>query len=55
MITMFQEMEPYLPVTSKCARFCLSTATVIFWVSEYLCVHARVLLTAIRSEPCFLS
>uniref|UniRef100_A0AAQ4S0B6 Anoctamin n=1 Tax=Gasterosteus aculeatus aculeatus TaxID=481459 RepID=A0AAQ4S0B6_GASAC len=42
-----QEMEPYLPVTSKCARFCLSTATVIFWVSEYLCVHARVLLTAI--------
>ncbi|XP_034047497.1 anoctamin-5b isoform X3 [Thalassophryne amazonica] len=28
-----QEMEPYLPVTSKCARFCLSTATVIFWIS----------------------
>ncbi|KAM8893597.1 anoctamin-5b isoform 5-T6 [Spinachia spinachia] len=28
-----QEMEPYLPATSKCARFCLSTATVIFWVS----------------------
>ncbi|XP_047219717.1 anoctamin-5b isoform X2 [Girardinichthys multiradiatus] len=28
-----QEMEPYLPVTSKCARFCLSGATVIFWVS----------------------
>ncbi|XP_033479131.1 anoctamin-5b isoform X1 [Epinephelus lanceolatus] len=28
-----QEMEPYLPVTSKCARFCLSSATVIFWIS----------------------
>uniref|UniRef100_A0A672JJS8 Anoctamin n=1 Tax=Salarias fasciatus TaxID=181472 RepID=A0A672JJS8_SALFA len=28
-----QEMEPYLPVTSKCARFCLSGATVIFWIS----------------------
>ncbi|KAM8876506.1 LOW QUALITY PROTEIN: anoctamin-5-like [Synchiropus picturatus] len=28
-----QEMEPYLPVTSKCARFCLSTATVVFWIS----------------------
>uniref|UniRef100_A0A8C9YE67 Anoctamin n=1 Tax=Sander lucioperca TaxID=283035 RepID=A0A8C9YE67_SANLU len=28
-----KEMEPYLPVTSKCARFCLSAATVIFWIS----------------------
>ncbi|XP_071381839.1 anoctamin-5b isoform X1 [Centroberyx affinis] len=28
-----QEMEPYLPVTSKCARFCLSGATVLFWLS----------------------
>uniref|UniRef100_A0A671V8A0 Anoctamin n=1 Tax=Sparus aurata TaxID=8175 RepID=A0A671V8A0_SPAAU len=27
------EMEPYLPVTSKCARFCLSAATVLFWIS----------------------
>ncbi|XP_034032207.1 anoctamin-5-like isoform X2 [Thalassophryne amazonica] len=28
-----QEMEPYLPVTSKCARMCLSGATVLFWIS----------------------
>uniref|UniRef100_A0A671V5F4 Anoctamin n=1 Tax=Sparus aurata TaxID=8175 RepID=A0A671V5F4_SPAAU len=28
-----KEMEPYLPVTSKCARFCLSAATVLFWIS----------------------
>uniref|UniRef100_A0A8C5CAJ0 Anoctamin n=1 Tax=Gadus morhua TaxID=8049 RepID=A0A8C5CAJ0_GADMO len=28
-----QEMEPYLPVTSKCARTCLSGATVLFWIS----------------------
>ncbi|XP_076585624.1 anoctamin-5b isoform X1 [Chaetodon auriga] len=28
-----QEMEPYLPVTSKCARFCLSATTVLFWIS----------------------
>ncbi|KAG7468367.1 hypothetical protein MATL_G00142180 [Megalops atlanticus] len=28
-----QEMEPYLSVTSKCARFCLSGATVIFWMA----------------------
>ncbi|XP_058237542.1 anoctamin-5b isoform X1 [Hemibagrus wyckioides] len=26
-----QEMEPYLPLTSKCARFCFSGATVLFW------------------------
>ncbi|XP_065123963.1 anoctamin-5b isoform X1 [Paramisgurnus dabryanus] len=26
-----QEMEPYLPFASKCARFCLSGATVLFW------------------------
>ncbi|XP_028999538.1 anoctamin-5b isoform X2 [Betta splendens] len=28
-----QEMEPYLPVTSKCARYCFSAATVLFWTS----------------------
>ncbi|KAG7245455.1 hypothetical protein INR49_010906 [Caranx melampygus] len=28
-----QEMEPYLPITSKCARMCLSGATVLFWIS----------------------
>ncbi|XP_032378991.1 anoctamin-5 isoform X2 [Etheostoma spectabile] len=28
-----QEMEPYLPVTSKCARSCLSGATVLLWLS----------------------
>ncbi|XP_076863653.1 anoctamin-5 isoform X2 [Brachyhypopomus gauderio] len=28
-----QEMEPYLPVTSKLARSCLSGATVLFWIS----------------------
>ncbi|KAM9496203.1 anoctamin-5 [Clarias gariepinus] len=28
-----QEMEPYLPVTSKCARSMLSGATVLFWIS----------------------
>ncbi|XP_030645876.1 anoctamin-5 [Chanos chanos] len=27
-----QEMEPYLPVTSKCARSFLSGATVLFWM-----------------------
>ncbi|KAL6461559.1 hypothetical protein MHYP_G00297030 [Metynnis hypsauchen] len=26
-----QEMEPYLPFTSKCARFCVSGAVVLFW------------------------
>uniref|UniRef100_A0AAY4EDL3 Anoctamin n=1 Tax=Denticeps clupeoides TaxID=299321 RepID=A0AAY4EDL3_9TELE len=27
-----QEMEPYLPLSSKCARSCLSGATVLFWM-----------------------
>uniref|UniRef100_A0A7N8XXC6 Anoctamin n=1 Tax=Mastacembelus armatus TaxID=205130 RepID=A0A7N8XXC6_9TELE len=25
--------QPYLPITSKCARICLSGATVLFWIS----------------------
>uniref|UniRef100_A0AAQ4RYA7 Anoctamin n=1 Tax=Gasterosteus aculeatus aculeatus TaxID=481459 RepID=A0AAQ4RYA7_GASAC len=28
-----QEMEPYLPITSQCARTCLSGATVLLWIS----------------------
>ncbi|XP_054476398.1 anoctamin-5 isoform X1 [Anoplopoma fimbria] len=28
-----QEMEPYLPITSQCARSCLSGATVLLWIS----------------------
>uniref|UniRef100_A0A8C9W9U1 Anoctamin n=1 Tax=Scleropages formosus TaxID=113540 RepID=A0A8C9W9U1_SCLFO len=28
-----QEMEPYLPITSQCARFCLSGTTVLFWMA----------------------
>ena len=39
----FQEMEPFLPVTSKCARFCLSAATVIFWVTECLTLFLYVI------------
>uniref|UniRef100_M3ZXW5 Anoctamin n=1 Tax=Xiphophorus maculatus TaxID=8083 RepID=M3ZXW5_XIPMA len=27
------ELEPYLPITSKCARSCLSGATVLLWIS----------------------
>ena len=54
----FQEMEPYLPVTSKCARFCLSAATVLFWVTECTCVVAIysntwwVMFLAISSFTC---
>ncbi|KAM6950957.1 anoctamin-5b isoform 1-T1 [Lycodopsis pacificus] len=28
-----EKMEPYLPLTTKYPRFCLSAATVIFWIS----------------------
>lgn len=41
-VNLFQEMEPYLPIGSKCARFCLSATTVLFWVTE---CH-------VRSTPC---
>lgn len=33
---LFQEMEPYLPLTSQAVRFCLSGTTVLFWVSIFL-------------------
>ncbi|MEQ2201880.1 Anoctamin-5 [Xenoophorus captivus] len=32
-----KEMEPYLPVTSKCARSCLSGATVLLWCCLSYC------------------
>ena len=44
-------MEPYLPVTSKCARFCLSVATVTFWV-RHCCVFAQELWLGLASCIC---
>uniref|UniRef100_A0A8C1WQQ9 Anoctamin n=1 Tax=Cyprinus carpio TaxID=7962 RepID=A0A8C1WQQ9_CYPCA len=38
-----QEMEPYLPLTSKCARSVLSGATVLFWISLiFACIIAVI-------------
>ncbi|XP_033909917.1 anoctamin-5-like isoform X2 [Acipenser ruthenus] len=38
-----QELEPFLPLTSKCARFCLSGATVVFWIALIIaCIIAVI-------------
>ncbi|MGH0131373.1 UNVERIFIED_CONTAM: hypothetical protein FKN15_045924 [Acipenser sinensis] len=37
------ELEPFLPLTSKCARFCLSGATVVFWIALIIaCIIAVI-------------
>uniref|UniRef100_A0A8C4HXG1 Anoctamin n=1 Tax=Dicentrarchus labrax TaxID=13489 RepID=A0A8C4HXG1_DICLA len=50
-----QEMEPYLPVTSKCARFCLSAATVIFWISLILACIIGVIAYRLAVYAAFAS
>lgn len=39
---LFQEMEPYLPLSSQAVRFCISGATVLFWVSIFLNQHFNI-------------
>uniref|UniRef100_A0A8C2X4E2 Anoctamin n=1 Tax=Cyclopterus lumpus TaxID=8103 RepID=A0A8C2X4E2_CYCLU len=50
-----QEMEPYLPVTSKCARFCLSAATVIFWISLIVACIIGVIAYRLAVHAAFAS
>lgn len=50
-----QEMEPYLPVTSKCARFCLSGATVLFWISLILACVIGVIAYRLAVYAAFAS
>ncbi|KAM3625268.1 uncharacterized protein V6R79_009381 [Siganus canaliculatus] len=50
-----QEMEPYLPVTSKCARFCLSAATVLFWISLILACIIGVIAYRLAVYAAFAS
>ncbi|KAM4593137.1 anoctamin-5b isoform 1-T1 [Odontesthes bonariensis] len=50
-----QEMEPYLPVTSKCARFCLSSATVIFWISLIVACIIGVIVYRLAVYAAFAS
>ncbi|KAG7244354.1 hypothetical protein INR49_004054 [Caranx melampygus] len=50
-----QEMEPYLPLTSKCARFCLSAATVIFWISLIVACIIGVIAYRLAVHAAFAS
>ncbi|KAL3065557.1 hypothetical protein OYC64_015673 [Pagothenia borchgrevinki] len=50
-----QEMEPYLPITSKCARFCLSSATVIFWISLIVACIIGVIAYRLAVHAAFAS
>nr|XP_057933228.1 anoctamin-5b isoform X1 [Doryrhamphus excisus] len=50
-----QEMEPYLPITSKCARFCLSGTTVIFWISLILACIIGVIAYRLAVYAAFAS
>ncbi|CAF99692.1 unnamed protein product, partial [Tetraodon nigroviridis] len=48
-------MEPYLPVTTKCARFCLSAATVIFWISLIVACIIGVIAYRLAVHAAFAS
>ncbi|XP_071344778.1 anoctamin-5b isoform X2 [Trachinotus anak] len=50
-----QEMEPFLPITSKCARYCLSAATVIFWISLIVACIIGVIVYRLAVYAAFAS
>ncbi|XP_075423326.1 anoctamin-5 isoform X4 [Ascaphus truei] len=51
----FWEMEPYLPVTSKAARFCFSGATVLFWISLIIASMIAVIVYRLAVYAAFAS
>ncbi|XP_026095286.1 anoctamin-5-like [Carassius auratus] len=50
-----QEMEPYLPLTSKCARSVLSGATVLFWISLIIACIIAVIVYRLSVFAAFAS
>ncbi|KAG8438346.1 hypothetical protein GDO86_008870 [Hymenochirus boettgeri] len=50
-----QEMEPYLPVTSKAARFCFSGTTVLFWISLIIASMIAVIVYRLAVYAAFAS
>ncbi|XP_066439700.1 anoctamin-5 isoform X2 [Eleutherodactylus coqui] len=50
-----QEMEPYLPLTSKAARFCFSGATVLFWISLIIASMIAVIVYRLAVYAAFAS
>uniref|UniRef100_A0A8C6UVA6 Anoctamin n=1 Tax=Neogobius melanostomus TaxID=47308 RepID=A0A8C6UVA6_9GOBI len=50
-----QELEPYLPLTSKCARACLSGATVLFWLTLIIACIVGVIAYRLAVYAAFAS
>ncbi|XP_025056159.1 anoctamin-5 isoform X7 [Alligator sinensis] len=50
-----QEMEPYLPLTSKAVRFCISGTTVLFWTSLIIASMIAVILYRLSVYAAFAS
>ncbi|XP_075694220.1 anoctamin-5 isoform X2 [Rhinoderma darwinii] len=50
-----QEMEPYLPLTSKAARFCFSGTTVLFWISLIIASMIAVIVYRLAVYAAFAS
>uniref|UniRef100_A0AAV2L2H6 Anoctamin n=1 Tax=Knipowitschia caucasica TaxID=637954 RepID=A0AAV2L2H6_KNICA len=50
-----QEVEPYLPLTSKCVRTCLSGATVLFWISLIIACIVGVIAYRLAVYAAFAS
>uniref|UniRef100_A0A8C3R533 Anoctamin n=1 Tax=Cyanoderma ruficeps TaxID=181631 RepID=A0A8C3R533_9PASS len=50
-----QEMEPYLPLTSQAVRFCVSGATVLFWVSLIIASMIAVIVYRLAVYAAFAS
>ncbi|XP_069078042.1 anoctamin-5 isoform X3 [Pleurodeles waltl] len=50
-----QEDEPYLPLTSKAARFCFSGATVLFWISLIIASMIAVIVYRLAVYAAFAS
>uniref|UniRef100_A0A7M4EKY0 Anoctamin n=1 Tax=Crocodylus porosus TaxID=8502 RepID=A0A7M4EKY0_CROPO len=50
-----QEMEPYLPLTSKAVRFCISGTTVLFWISLIIASMIAVILYRLSVYAAFAS
>ncbi|XP_044127087.1 anoctamin-5 isoform X2 [Bufo gargarizans] len=50
-----QEMEPFLPLTSKAARFCFSGTTVLFWIALIIASMIAVIVYRLAVYAAFAS
>ncbi|XP_075044787.1 anoctamin-5 [Mixophyes fleayi] len=55
MSIVFWEMEPYLPLTSKAARFCFSGTTVLFWIALIIASMIAVIVYRLAVYAAFAS